>query len=105
MYRESVEQIDTEIRQGIPDIRAKLVDEAWFGQSPTKQDPIGSPTTSLEDQTQIEADSGIYEDVWGEAPTAEDVYGASSFDYGDELPEMPDPSDAYEYDADLEPDL
>lgn len=107
MFRETSEQLDTELRQGTADIRAKLIDEGWFHQPPSQQAPIASPTVSLEDQPEIQADSRIYEEVWGEAPSVEDVYGASSFDYGDELselPEVPDISEAYEPDLDIEPD-
>lgn len=86
------------VRSTVPDIREKLVEEAWFERS--LSGGTQGPSTSLSEQPGIEADGSLYEGVWGDSVTAEDVYGASSFEYGheDELPEIPDSSEAYEYD-------
>lgn len=98
---ESSEQVSIEAKRAQTEIYSKLINEGWAEESPQNA-PVSY--ASIENQPGIEADNSLYEDVWGEAPTAEDVYGASSFEYGEELPELPDPSEAYEYEPDIEPE-
>lgn len=74
------ERLDKELTSARVDIRSKLVDEAWFSHREPARDTLDVPSGIH--TPHIETGNALYEEVWGEEPEAEALYG--------EGPEPPD---------------
>lgn len=92
--------LSTELRSARDDIRRSVVEEGWFGKPITEASATEATTVST---PQIETGNSLYEEVWGEEPETEDLYGTADTNLTVEEPVEATPEN--EPEPDLGPEL
>lgn len=97
-------QLNDELRNAAIDIRRNVLEKGWFGEPVTPNEGFSSASTDLSEAPAIEADTALYEEMWGDAPEAEDLYGVAEISPADPVEPLDTPEVEVEG-PDIEPEL
>lgn len=88
MGPELAAQLNAELHAASVEMRRDVLEKGWFGEPVTPETGYDAPSIET---PQLKPDNALYEDVWGEEPEREELYGSRNVEPGDVIapPETP----------------